>query len=70
MNFSIDALGLGIGLWMTKCVTNACKMFLEHLGNLDDFFHACFLHTVDPEVHILFSFRVRCAIKDGFEILT
>ena len=45
-------------------------MFLEHLGNLDDFFHACFLHTVDPEVHILFSFRVRCAIKDGFEILT
>lgn len=70
LNFPIHSFCFGIGLWMTKRVTNSVKMILKHLGNLHDFVHAGLFHTGDPVVKIRSGFGIRLAIKNRLEVFS
>ncbi|MCY4204842.1 MAG: hypothetical protein OXE92_03850 [Bacteroidetes bacterium] len=64
LDFSIHSLRFGIGLWITKHVTNPVKMILKHLGNLHDFVHARLFHTGDPkEYSMMESITLLCIQK-------
>ncbi|MCY4674312.1 MAG: hypothetical protein OXD43_11225 [Bacteroidetes bacterium] len=70
LDFPIESLGSGVGLFMEKCIAYAFEMTFKHFGHLRGLFYRGLFDAFKPKLDVGMRFGVRIASKDGFELLT
>ena len=67
LNLAVDSFCSGIGQLIARRITDAFSVSFEYLGDLGGFRYGLLVHTLKPELEILYCIRERVASKVAWQ---